>query len=292
MNYITITKLLRPKQWVKNGFVLVGYLFSGRWTELNVIIDTIIAFSSFCLIASSIYIINDIVDREHDKLHPQKRFRPIVSEEISIKGAIKLFVILLACGLGISWLSTHNISLFIILVLYVSINIAYSCHLKKIVILDVFIIAGGFVLRIFAGTIGIGVYASEWLVMCTLMISLLLGFGKRRSELVMIKDGSINQRKVMGFYNVSLLDQMMTIVAAGTIITYCLYTIDDRTVSLYGNTNMIYSIPFVLYGVLRYFYLVHVFDRGQRVVEEVLTDSHIIISVLLWIFSTLMVVYR
>jgi 4-hydroxybenzoate polyprenyltransferase len=283
----SIIKLLRPEQWVKNGFVLVGFLFSEYWTSWDLIIKVLEATLAFCLISSSIYVFNDMVDIEKDKLHPKKKFRPLASGSVTIRMAYIVGSLVFILGLILGYCVSYN-ALAIVLI-YCFMNILYSKFLKRVAILDVFIISAGFVLRILMGTVGVGIPSSEWLIICGIMISLFIGFGKRRAELIELQDESALHRTTLDEYSVGLLDQFMGISAACTIITYGLYTVDPRTVDVHGTNALIYTLPFVIYGIFRYLFNVTRNGSGGSPAEEVLKDPHIITTVLLWGISIILV---
>ena len=229
-------KLIRPKQWIKNVFVLAPLVFAKELFFLDPLLLTLKAFGGFCLTASAIYIINDMMDVEADRAHPQKRNRPLAAGTISIATAFVILAILLALDLFLLW--GMPTKFLVIVSVYFILNLAYSFKLKEIFLLDVFIIAAGFMLRVLGGAYAIGVIVSSWIVLCTLFISLFLGFAKRRGELVAAKSaGTSSERKVLQHYRVELLDQMLTITAAGTVISYALYTVANRTLEVFRTAS-------------------------------------------------------
>ncbi|MDH4057082.1 MAG: decaprenyl-phosphate phosphoribosyltransferase, partial [Gammaproteobacteria bacterium] len=266
---VSLVQLMRPQQWVKNLFVFAGLLFNQSFGDIPLVGSVLLAFAAFCLVASSIYVINDICDREQDQIHEKKKLRPIASGAVSIKAGWSLAAVLLVVGLMTGYFASPNVMLM--LGIYVVLNIGYSFGLKRIVILDVFIIAAGFLLRILAGTIGVGMEPSEWLFLCSLCLTLFLGFGKRRAELLgrgnaPVEDGQ--GRTVLQEYSPVLLDSMMAAVAACTFVTYGLFTMSDETAAQHGTRALVYTLPLVMYAMFRYFYMLHVRGKGNDPSED------------------------
>jgi 4-hydroxybenzoate polyprenyltransferase len=277
-------KLLRPYQWVKNGFVFVGLLFSDAGNDWNLKISVVLAAAGFCLLSSCVYILNDMLDRKADRAHPLKRMRPLASGTVSMGQG---FALALACGAaGLALGAMVSIAVVAILAAYLALNLAYSAGLKHIVILDVFIIAAGFMLRIFAGTWGVNIAPSQWLLLCGLLLTIFLGFAKRRAEL-MTGDGpgGVSQRPVLDDYSPALLDSMMAISAAGVIVSYSLYTVSPDTIALHHTDKLIYTVPFVLYGIFRYIFLLHR-RGGEDPAWTLLTDAHLLIAGASWLAVT------
>ena len=284
-----LIQLLRPHQWLKNGFVLVGLLFAHAWNDGAKLSHALIAFAAFCLLSSAVYVFNDFLDREADRLHPQKRHRPLAAGRVSVSAAIMLMALCLGGGL---WLAFGWSEAPLVFVLYVAMNIAYSLGLKHVVVLDVFLIASGFMLRLLAGTVGIGIAPSQWLLLCGLMLTLFLGFAKRRAELVALPEDSTGHRAVLEHYSEALLDQFITIVAAGTIVSYSLYTVSAETIALHGSNRLMMTVPFVLYGLLRYLFRLHRRGGGGDPARELLMDGHLIAAVLGWLVTVLAVLTK
>ena len=282
-----LLSLLRPHQWVKNGFVFIGLLFgdvSGSW-ELR--IGVLLAAAGFCLLSSSVYVLNDVFDREADRAHPLKRTRPLASGTVSLHAAYALAAICAVAGLTLGAAASTGVAA--ILTAYLLLNLAYSAGLKHVPILDVFIIAAGFMLRIFAGTWGVGIAPSQWLLMCGLLLTIFLGFAKRRAELMSgAGDGSegASQRPVLDQYSPALLDVMMAISAAGVIVSYSLYTVSPATIELHGTDKLIYTLPFVLYGIFRYIFLLHR-SGGEDPALTLLTDAHMVATCAAWLGATI-----
>lgn len=275
---------MRPQQWLKSGFVFLGIIFSGHWQQWNTLWRVALAALAFSLVASGVYVLNDLFDQEDDRRHPVKRQRPIAAGLVSPAAARILLLISITGGLGLAWtVSTANV---LILLVYLVQNIAYSKRLKRIVLLDVFVIAFGFMLRILSGTFGVGITPSNWLLLCGLMITLFIGFGKRWAELA--EGNGVGFRAVLNSYNSQMLNQFTGICAGGAILTYGLYTLDPGTVALHQTEDLIYTIPFVIYGVFRYLYLIYSGEGGDPS-KLVVRDRHIAITVVLWLTSVVLI---
>ncbi|HFD2046094.1 TPA: decaprenyl-phosphate phosphoribosyltransferase [Clostridium perfringens] len=279
---INLLKLMRPKQWIKNFFVFGALIFSYSFLNLNKTIAALIAFILFCLISSTVYIMNDILDVEKDRVHPKKRFRPIASGAISIKQATIALVVLLAISMISSFMI--NKGLFFILVLYFINNIFYSFKIKNIVILDVISIAVGFILRVIAGGVAIDVSLSGWILLCTFFISLFLGFEKRRNEIIKLEGKANAHRKILDDYSDELLKQFSDITLTCTVISYAMYTF-----VAYENAYMMITNIFVVYGLFRYKYLSMKKGQGGSPTETVMTDKSIIIDVILWVITSVVI---
>ncbi len=276
-----IFKLARPKQWVKNIFVLTAIIFSGRVSDPESIVTTLLTFAAFCLASSSIYYINDYRDLEEDKKHPTKRNRPLASGALPKWVGIIGFFVLLFAAISIPMITVNRLTT-VVIAFYLVLNFAYSFGLKNIVIIDVLCIATSFVLRILAGAAALSVLPSAWLVLCGVMISLFLGFTKRRAEVVLLGDQAREHRKVLAHYSPIFLDQMVSIVTAATVVGYVLYTVDERTVQLVESRALLLSVPLVLYGIFRYLYLVYHAESGGDPTRTVFTDIPLLITGALW----------
>jgi len=291
MKLIKIIQLLRPKQWVKNLFIFAPILFSGLLTDLGVLLINIEAFLAFCLVSSAVYVINDISDVEADRAHKKKRFRPIASGDVSIPEARIVFVILLALAIAICFIM--NVKFIIAIGLYFVINVMYTYFIKNVVLLDVFFISFGFMLRVAAGAFAIDVQLSSWMILTTIFISLFLGISKRRAELSQSDLENIpKQRKVLEQYSIVFTDQMNTIAATGTIISYALYTVSEKAVEAFHSDNLIYTTPFVIYGIFRYMYLIHKKNLGESPTQIVTKDPAIIINSVLWFVISFAIIYK
>ncbi len=288
INYL---KLLRLPQWIKNFFVFVPLLFSRQLFNKHDFLLTLFGFILFSITSSVVYIINDIIDIEADKAHPLKKLRPLPSGKISKNNAIIVALILSA---AIGFLLFYVNTFFILCILsYFILNVLYSFSFKHIVLLDIFSIAAGFLLRVVAGALIINVEISSWLLLTTMFVSLFLAIMKRQSELKLFqKTESVNTRKVLASYSLDFTNQMATIAASGVIICYALYTVSTRTVSIFRTENLIYTTPFVVFGIFRYMYLVYMNQKGENTTEIMITDVPMIINVLLYILSTISIVYN
>ncbi len=282
--------ILRPRHWIKNLFVLAPAVFARELFHPESAILALKAFAGFCLTASAVYIINDIMDVEADRAHAEKKNRPLASGKMTVSEALVVMgVLLIAAVLLVSSMDPRYIA---IIASYFLMNLAYSFKLKDIVLLDVFIIAAGFMLRVLAGAVAIHVAVSSWIVLCTLFISLFLGFAKRRGEIVSTAGSGVSsERKVLTLYRVEFLDQMLTIAAAGAVIAYALYTVAPRTVEFFGTDRLIYTTVFVVYGIFRYLYLIHYSFSTENPTNAVTTDKTILTVILLWIAACVFFIY-
>lgn len=274
---------MRPRQWIKNGFVFAALIFSGKFVEASLVATSIKTFILFCITSSIVYILNDLVDIEKDKLHPQKKNRPLPSGRISKNSAIILGICLLALMV---YFSIDNMKVFYILLSYLIMNILYSFKLKNVVIIDVMIITAGFVMRVEAGSISTDISISPWLVLCTILLSLFIAINKRKSEIVTLKDNGGKHRKILDDYSIEFLDSMLTIVTPCILIAYCLYTFN----SVQSHTMML-TIPFVLYGIFRYQYLMIKENIGGKPEDVFTKDKPFLINILLWMISIFSIIY-
>lgn len=280
---------LRPKQWLKNVIVFAGLFFAEEFLVQSKIISTIAAFLLFCFVSSSGYLVNDVVDRRKDALHPRKRLRPIASGAISPRFALVLAFLLSIGSLAAAYVL--NGAFCLILIIYLALTIFYSLALKRVIILDVLVIASGFVLRAIGGTIVAQESVSSWLIICTIFLALFLALIKRRSEVKSLGAEAAQVRSTLGLYTVELLDQMINIVTAACLIAYALYTLDPGTVEKFGTRNLAFTLPFVIYGLFRYLYLVLHLDVGETP-EIVLTqDRPILLCVLAYIVTVASILY-
>ena len=280
---------LRPKQWSKNLIIFAGLVFSQNLLNINYLGRSVAAFFIFCLLSGAVYIINDIIDREQDRRHPVKSKRPIASGTPSVSSAVIFAVIFTIASLIFAYLI--NLPFFLVAFAYFLLMLAYSFFLKKIVILDVLVVAIGFALRAFAGTVAISVELSVWLFLCAILLALFLAISKRRHELVLFEENATSHRLVLGEYSKLLLDQMISIVTAATIIAYSIYTIAPETVAKFHSKNLVLTIPFVLYGIFRYLYLIYQKQLGGSPERVLLEDRSLIISILAWLFSIVLILY-
>ncbi|MDO9545991.1 MAG: decaprenyl-phosphate phosphoribosyltransferase [Pelolinea sp.] len=283
-----IIKSFRIKQWVKNSFLFAGIIFDRQLFNSTAFLNTAFGFLIFCTLSSAVYFLNDVFDIEADRMHPTKSSRPIASGKISVITAISIAILL--CLLALSSAFYLSKPFFILGTIYFLINILYSKWLKHIPILDVMIIASGFVIRVLAGVSLIKVDRfSPWLYVVTTLLSLFIGFGKRRAELVLLSKDANQHRIVFEGYSLPLLDQLITIVSSITLVSYSLYTFSAP--NLPDNHSMMLTIPFVLYGIFRYLYLIQIEQTGGAPEELVLKDRPLRISVLLYGLSVLIIFY-
>jgi 4-hydroxybenzoate polyprenyltransferase len=283
-----IIREMRPRQWAKNVFIFAALVFDEQLTQKEPLLRTIAGFILLCLISSAVYIMNDVADMESDRQHPTKRNRPIAAGQLSVPLALVLAVAMAAFALaagfalepGFGWIIT----------LYFVINLLYSLWLKHKPIIDVMIIAAGFVLRVAAGVVLIEVTRfSPWLYVCTTLLALIIGFGKRRAEIILLEDGANAHRKVLDGYTIGFLDQLIVVVSATTIMAYSLYTFS--ALNLPSNNLMMLTIPFVIYGVFRYLYLIHVEDAGGAPEELILSDRPLLATLVLWGLLAVVILY-
>ncbi len=283
-----LISVLRPHQWIKNSFVWAPLIFSGRVTEVPLMLDTCWGFALFCLMSSAIYAINDICDREEDRQHPIKKHRPIASGQVPVHSAVIMSIALILFSLGGGlWINIH---FFIVILIYGVLNIAYSFRLKHVAILDVMTIAAGFVLRVLGGSYATGILPSHWLILCTMMISLFLGFTKRRAELLVFEQKNGNTRQVLKDYSITFIDQVISMVTGATIVCYTLYTVDNRTVDIFKTRAMLLTVPCVIYGLFRYIYIIYHMKEGDDPTETIITDVPTLINLLLYLTISLVVV--
>lgn len=291
MKILKFIELMRPKQWVKNLFVFAPILFAGQLMNLPLLFQSVFAFIAFCGVSSSVYVLNDIIDVESDRVHKKKRYRPIASGDISIKQARILFAVLLLLTSVISLkLNTYFIATII---LYFVNNLLYTFKIKNVVLLDVFSISTGFILRVVGGAVAISVSISSWMIITTIFISLFLGISKRRAELSGPNQENLEkQRKVLSDYDVVFVDQLNTVAAAGTILSYALYTVSEKAIASFHSDKLIYTTPFVIYGIFRYLYLLHQKNLGESPTQIVTKDIPIIINSLLWLLVCAFIIYK
>ena len=284
-------QLLRVPQWIKNLFVFVPLLFSLHLFEENYLLSSFFAFILFSLASSLIYVINDIIDIDSDSAHPKKKLRPLPSGRIKKQTAFFIAGIIFIILIILSLYANNNFKFF--LIGFVTLNIFYSFYFKHIVILDVFSIAAGFTIRVLGGAAIIDVPVSSWLVLTTMFISLFLGVMKRHSELEQVSDIENGlTRKVLTEYSITFTNQMATVAAAGVIICYALYTVSQRTITVFGTENLIYTTPFVVFGIFRYMYLEYLNQKGENTTQIMLTDIPMIFTVFLYICTTILIVYK
>lgn len=278
-------RLMRPKQWIKNFFVFAALLFSRNIDKMPHIISAAFAFMAFCVVSSAVYVFNDLLDIEKDRNHPKKKNRPLVSGELKKGEAAALLMLLLPAAVVMSF--GINTGFGLVIVLYLLNNLLYTLYVKHMVILDVMSIAMGFILRVAGGAVAIGVEISPWLLLCTLLLALFLGFSKRRNELVVLQKDAQNHRATLEHYSLDFIDNMLSIVTASTVISYSLYTFFANEDKL----SMI-TILYVLYGIFRYQYIIYNKNMGESPEEVVLTDKPLLINIILWVITSIIILYR
>ena len=280
---------LRPHQWTKNLLVFAALALSKHLFEVEPFLRTLLAFALFCGLSGAVYLINDVADVERDRRHPTKKLRPVASGDLAPRTAAWLAVLgACTCLVASSLLGSR----FVVLgFLYLGLNLLYSFRLKEVVILDVISISLGFVLRAVAGAVAIGVQISDWLLVCTILLALFLALSKRRHELVSLPESASAHRGTLAEYSPYLLDQMISVVTASCVTAYAFYTMAPETVEKYQTDRLAWTIPFVLYGIFRYLYLVHRKEQGGSPADTLITDWPLLVNVALWAATIVVIVY-
>ena len=284
---LALIKSLRPKQWTKNLFVFAGIIFARQFFDPVALYRVVASFLLLCAASSGIYFLNDIIDLPYDSQHPVKRKRPIASGNLPLSLARIAAIVLLLASLALSFSLSKTLGQ--VVALYIGAHIAYSLYLKRVVIIDILIVSFGFLLRVVAGTVVISVEISSWLLICTILVSLFLILAKRRQEI--ITSPNAESRPVLQDYSLEFIDQIISAVVASTITAYTLYAFATETAEKFGSGKMGYTIPFVLYGVLRYLYLIHKRSLGEEPEKILLTDLPFIVNLILWVLSVFVIVY-
>jgi 4-hydroxybenzoate polyprenyltransferase len=276
-----LVQLLRPHHWVKNGFVLAGLLFGHAWNDAALVTAALAATLAFCLASSAVYAFNDAQDAVRDREHPDKRRRPVASGAISPRAAQAIAALLAAAALALAaWAGTRVAAATLA---YVALNAAYSLGLKHVPVLDVFIIAAGFMLRLLAGTWGIGIEPSRWLLACGFLLTLFLGFAKRRAELERLADEAGQHREVLESYSLAFLDRAVLACAFGMVLSYAAYTLAEGTIALHGTAYLIWTLPWVLLGIFRYLFRLHFRGGGGDPAQELLRDPLLAAAGIGWV---------
>ncbi len=281
---------MRCHQWLKNLFVFAAPVFGQQLLIAEKFLIVCIAFIAMCMASSAAYLFNDLKDLEYDRVHPKKRERPLASGRLRARTAIVALIALAALSLLLAF-SFMPMAAGITLLSYLILNILYSLWIKYIVILDVMFIASCFVLRILLGAFAISVAPSYWLLLCTINVALFLGFAKRRAELVTLEDDATNHRRVMEHYSLAFVDQMIAIVTGATLVCYILYTVDARTVQVFGTHMLVLTVPFVMYGLFRYLYLLYQRQEGGSPTEAILLDKAFLLNITLWGVLCVTIIY-
>ena len=300
-----VLTMMRPYQWIKNLFIFPALIFSINLFRPAYVVRSVAAFCLFCLVAGSIYIFNDLMDIDEDRHHPVKRLRPLASGRVEPALAWALFAVFSLFGLMMSFLLQTGFG--VITGVYFAMNVAYSLYLKRVVIVDVLIVSMGFVIRAAAGGLVLGVEVSPWLLMCTTLLALFLVLAKRRHELTLLDDRSnmlielsiaagdpekaLRYRRSLDEYSTYFLDQMIGVTTASTLMAYTLYTLSEDAVAKFGGTGLIYTVPFVIYGIFRYLYLIHQKKEGGNPTRALMGDMPLMVDILLWGMSVVTVLY-
>jgi 4-hydroxybenzoate polyprenyltransferase len=285
-----VFRSMRPRQWTKNLILFAALIFSQNIFSPLLLFKALAAFAIFCFLSGCVYIINDLLDLKQDQIHPIKSKRPLASGRLKPATAVIAAITLFCLSFG-SAAAFTNLTFMLVALIYFVLQLAYSMLLKHVVILDVFCIAAGFVLRAIGGAEVIDVPISTWLLFCTMLLSLFLALSKRRHELLLLEDDAVHHRKILFEYSPYLLDQMISVVTASTVITYTLYTVSEDTVSKFGTDRLKFTIPFVLYGIFRYLYLIHQKNEGGSPEHVLLNDLPLIICVLLYGLTVGLILY-
>lgn len=284
----SILASLRPRQWVKNLFVFAGLVFAQKLFTPSVG-PALGAFAVFCALSGAVYLLNDVADREKDRLHPDKKWRPIASGRLPVPTAVGAAAVLLAGALAGSLALSRPLA--VVALAYALLLGAYSAWLKHVVIVDVIVVAVGFVLRAVAGAVAIDVEISGWLLICTILMALFLALGKRRHEYLTLGEAAARHRPILAEYSAGLLDQMIAVVTASTVTAYALYTMSPETVAKFETHLLPATLPFVLYGIFRYLYLLYRRQLGGNPSELFLNDGPLLINTLLWILAVAVIIY-
>ncbi|MEX0602314.1 MAG: decaprenyl-phosphate phosphoribosyltransferase [Bacteroidota bacterium] len=282
--------LLRPRQWLKNLFLLAPLIFSRHLFQGDFLLSGLLAFASFCLLSSAVYAVNDVADRESDRLHPLKRGRPVATGTISVAVALGIAAGLL---MGTALLASFLPWKFqVVCGVYFVLNLGYSFWLKQVILIDVFVISAGFMLRVLGGAFAIQVEVSDWLVLCTMFLALFLAVSRRRGEFLLMEHaGGFSERPVLREYDVAYIDQLLTIAAAGCAIAYALYTVADRTVRMFETENLIFTTVFVLLGIFRYLFLLRRRKSEENPMNLLLSDPFMVINIGAWFVSCVVIKY-
>ncbi|MBU1355291.1 MAG: decaprenyl-phosphate phosphoribosyltransferase [Candidatus Edwardsbacteria bacterium] len=281
---------MRPRQWTKNLIIFAGLIFSQNLGHPLLLAKTIIAVVLFCAISGAVYIINDILDYKSDQLHPVKKQRPIASGALPRSAALAAAVILGFAGCAIAFLI--NLPFGMVALSYLLLMLGYSLWLKRLVIIDVFVIAAGFVMRAAAGAEAVSVPISDWLLICVILLSLFLALAKRRQEMKTMENEAVVHRQTLSDYSDKLLDQMIAVVTAAVVVSYSLYTMWPETVEKFGTSNLKFTIPIVLYGIFRYLYLIYRKNQGEQPETVLLTDRWLLSSLVVYVLAVWLIIYQ
>ena len=280
---------IRPAQWTKNGVLLVAPVFAHRATDAASVVRALVAVAAFCLLASAVYVANDLADREHDRIHPVKRRRPIAAGELSVELATGLTAVLAFAGLVLAGLL--GASFLAVGLGYLALQAAYTLVLRRLVIVDVFAVALGFVLRVVAGAVAVAVPISNWLYLCSLLLALFLALAKRRAEIILLAAEAPSHRHILAEYSTPLLDQLITVLSACSVLAYALYTLSPETIQKFGSDRLKFTVPFVLFGLFRYLYLVHRRGAGGQPELVLLRDRATQVNLAAYVATVLWAIY-
>ena len=284
-----LVETLRPQQWVKNGFIFAALIFSQSLTRWDRCRQVLLAALVFCMVSSATYVLNDILDAPEDRHHPAKKLRPIASGRLSATTAGIAGAILGVVGLVAAW--RLNTAFFGIVVAYLALNVLYSTFLKRVALLDVFIVAAGFLFRVIAGGLVIHVAISPWLIVCTTLLALFIALSKRRHELVLLGRRASDHRANLADYSPYFLDQLISIVTSSTVVTYALYTLSPDVKNKFPGKRLEMTIPFVLFGIFRYLHLIHHREQGGNPTRSLFTDPVLLSVVLFWAACVILIIY-
>jgi len=287
---LALLQSTRPRQWIKNLLIFAALIFAKKLTDPVRLAHALLAFVLFCLVSGGVYLFNDMLDRDRDRLHPVKSRRPLASGRLPMNVALPATLVILTASIAASF--SLSLPFGATALVYLLVNIAYSTWLKEVVILDVMFVGLGFVLRALAGAVAIDVEISPWLILCTILLALFLAFCKRRQELEMLAGEAGDHRLALRDYSVGFLDQMISIVTASTVVCYSFYTISPEVEEKLGTHYLFLTIPLVLYGIFRYLYLVHRRGEGGNPATALLTDRSLLICVALWAAVVCVILYR
>lgn len=284
-----LVRSMRPLQWAKNLFVLAPAIFAAELTDPVTLGRALLAFAAFSAASSGVYLINDVRDREADRLHPLKKHRPIAAGTLPAPVAVTMAVALFAGALAGAWALSAATALFV--ALYAILNTGYSLGLKHVVIVDVMVIALGFVLRVLGGGAAVEVVVSRWLVLCTIFLALFLALSKRRHEIELLAHEAPGQRRVLSSYSPAFLDQMINVVTASAVVSYALYATAPETAARFGTDSLVYTLPLVLFGVFRYLYLIYQAPEEKNPTEALMGDWPFLLNMALWGLVVLGIIY-
>jgi 4-hydroxybenzoate polyprenyltransferase len=284
-----VVETLRPRQWVKNGFIFAALIFSQSLTRWDRCRQVLLATLVFCLVSSAAYVLNDIFDAPEDRRHPTKKLRPIAAGRLTVKTAAIVGIVFGSAGLIEAW--RLGGPFFGIVAAYLALNVLYSAFLKRVVLLDVFIVAAGFLFRVVGGGLVIRVAISPWLIVCTTLLALFIALSKRRHELVLLGDRASDHRAILADYSPYFLDQLIGIVTASTVVSYALYTLSPDVQNKFPGKRLELTIPLVLFGIFRYLHLIHHGEEGGNPTRTLFTDPVLLSVVMIWAASVILIIY-